>query len=86
MSAVKLSALFVIVTVLNLLKGGPDKDGRGGPVSLAYCGVQWSILNRVRSGGPILSEIEWDEEKTITYPPWPLLRGWWRVYLVWVEE
>lgn len=93
MSAVKLSALFGTVTLLNLLKGKPGNDG-GGP--LGYCGLHcfWiaefsmiaiivvfaihtrsSILNRVRSGGPILSDIEWDADKTITYPLLAIVAG-----------
>lgn len=36
MSAVKLTALFVVVTLMNLLKGGTSEGG--GPLGLAYCG------------------------------------------------
>jgi uncharacterized membrane protein YfcA len=95
MSAVKLTALFVIVTLLNLLKGKPGNDGWG-PAGLKYCGLQsfWitefamivvifafaihtrsSLLNRVRSGGPILSDIEWDNEKTLAYPLLAIVAG-----------
>jgi len=36
--ALKLTALFVMVTVLNLLEGGPSEAGGGGPAGLAACG------------------------------------------------
>lgn len=90
----KLSSLFVVVTVLNLLKGAPE-DG-GGPMALPKCGpgcfwatqtiiliiivvfcihVRRNLLARRKNGGPILSDIEWDESNTLSYPGLAILAG-----------
>ena len=86
--ALKLTALFIVLTILNLLKGG---IGEGGPlpVDLKSCGptcfwlfeglmllllllfavhVRSNILHRAESGGPLISEIEWNSKNTISYP------------------
>ncbi|CAB9529197.1 Sulfite exporter TauE/SafE family protein [Seminavis robusta] len=94
-AAGQLSALFVIVTILNLLKGGPGESG-GGPMGLQSCGatcfwvteagiffliigfaifVRHGVLRRMESGGPVLSEIDWDEENTIRYPLYAIVAG-----------
>ena len=93
-SASELSLLFVVVTVLNLLKGGPGEGG--GPAGLEMCGdicfwmieliilliivafaasMRCSVLNRTRSGGPLLSDIEWNETNTIQYPMYAIVAG-----------
>jgi hypothetical protein len=93
--AAKLSALFVVITFLNLLKGGAGEDG-GGPMGLNACGAgcfwisqiamisliiafsvwaRWGILKRLKLGGPVLSEIEWDDNNTITYPLLAIVAG-----------
>jgi uncharacterized membrane protein YfcA len=95
LDVIKLSALFVVVTVLNLVKGRPSEAG-GGPIGLNSCGDEcfWvtqigicvvilvfvvyarsNLLRRKRSGGPVLSEIEWNEENTITYPIFAIVAG-----------
>ena len=86
-SAVKLTGLFIVVTTMNLLKGGTAEGG--GPAGLSECGeecfwltnvailfvmllfsawVRRDILRRVANGGPIISDIDWNEENTITFP------------------
>ena len=94
-SAAQLTALFGIVTILNLMKGGPSQGG-GGPIALATCGatcfwvteasimlliilfaawVRLSLLKRVQSGGPVTSDIDWNEENTILYPAYAIVAG-----------
>ena len=93
-SAAELTALFTVITILNLLKGGPTAGG--GPIGLEFCGeacfwvtegvifcviiafafwARMGILQRIRSGGPVLSEIEWDEDNTIRYPLYAIVAG-----------
>jgi len=88
---VQLTLLFLVVTLLNLLKGG-DEAG-GGPLGLPSCGmecfwftniamllliaafavyIRYDILHRTR---PILSDIEWDETNTRTYPLLAIVAG-----------
>jgi len=45
-SASKLTALFAVVTILNLLKGGPGEDG-GGPAGLPQCGPKCFWMTEV---------------------------------------
>jgi hypothetical protein len=92
--AAKLVGLFVVVTFINVLKGGPE-DG-GGLVGLCSCGktcfwvsevaifaiillfaatVRASLLSRLQLGGPIKSDIAWDEAKTIQYPALAIVAG-----------
>jgi uncharacterized membrane protein YfcA len=94
-AAVELSLLFLVVTILNLLKGGPQEGG-GGPAGLTVCGnacfwaiealimfiivafsgcMRFSILNRIQSGSPVLSDIEWDEHNTLLYPLYAIVAG-----------
>jgi uncharacterized membrane protein YfcA len=95
LDVIKLSALFIVVTVLNLVKGRPSEAG-GGPLGLNSCGdgcfwvtqigicvvilvfvvyARSNLLSRKRSGGLVLSEIEWSEENTITYPIFAIVAG-----------
>jgi uncharacterized membrane protein YfcA len=37
--------------------------------------VRSGVLRRVKTGGPLLSEIEWDEENTVTYPLLAIVAG-----------
>ena len=94
-SAVELTLLFVVITTMNLLKGGAGEAG-GGPMGLAYCGptcfwvteaamlliilafsifTRTKILTRLQSGGPTLSDIEWDQENTVIYPIYAIIAG-----------
>ena len=93
--SLKLSILFVAITILNLLKGEHGESG-GGPMGLNSCGaacfwaaniamvaiitvfavyVRWYILKRLKSGGPVLSDIEWDESNTVIYPAYAIVAG-----------
>jgi uncharacterized membrane protein YfcA len=96
---IKMVALFVVITILNLLKGGP---GEASPVQneaqpQSWCGSHcywlnqilllviigafgvWtrsSILHRLHVlGGPVLSDIDWNESNTIHYPIFAILAG-----------
>ncbi len=96
---IKMVALFVVITILNLLKGGP---GEAQPVKKeiqpqSWCGshcywfnqililaiigafgawTRLSILHRLHVlGGPILSDIDWNEFNTIHYPIFAILAG-----------
>ena len=90
----KLIGLFVVITIINLLKGGTD-DG-GGPLGLPTCGetcfwvssvlmfviifvfavwVRKDLLDRIASGAPKISDIEWDEHNTIKYPGYAIVAG-----------
>lgn len=93
-SMMELTTLFLIVTVLNLLKGGPEEGG--GPAGMKACGAgcYWiteagimvlivafaayerrAILNRIESGGIVLSDIHWDERNTLVYPLYAIVAG-----------
>ena len=93
-SAIKLTVLFVVVTGMNLLKGGTSEGG--GPVGMSHCGtgcfwganvamllvicvfsvwVRGGILTRVAQGGPIISDISWNESNTISYPLMAIVAG-----------
>jgi uncharacterized membrane protein YfcA len=95
---VKLSSLFVIVTVINLLKGGLESSGRHRVQLNLFesCGnacfwvsnavivliilafvvhTRTSLLKRVQSGGPVISDIAWDEHNTIQYPLYAIAAG-----------
>lgn len=37
--------------------------------------VRWGVLKRLKDGGPVLSEIEWDEKNTIIYPLLAIVAG-----------
>jgi uncharacterized membrane protein YfcA len=95
-SAIQLTVLFVVITALNLLKGGPSEEGGGGPAGLSYCGktcfwiteavmllsillfaisIRRTVLRRVNLDGPILSDIDWNEENTIHYPMLAIVAG-----------
>jgi len=80
--ALKLVGLFAIVTCLDLLEGMFDGFGSGS-IDLDYWAsemlifiiivlfslhVRSSILERQQWGGPVISEIHWDERNTIVYP------------------
>ena len=45
-SAAQLTALFIVVTILNLMKGGPEQGG-GGPISLESCGTRCFWMTEV---------------------------------------
>lgn len=92
----KMTALFVLITVLTLLEGG-SKTERSVSFGLPQCDSRchwysqismlaiivafgvWtrsSILHRLHTlGGPILSDIDWDESNTIHYPLYAILAG-----------
>lgn len=93
-SAIKLTCLFVVVTLMNLLKGGTSEGG--GPIGVSYCGqecfwvtnaailliilvfslrVRKGILDRLANDGPIVSDIHWDEQNTVTYPALAIVAG-----------
>lgn len=37
--------------------------------------MRFSILNRIGSGGPVISDIEWNERNTISYPAMAIVAG-----------
>lgn len=92
--ATKLTALFAVVTAINLFKGGPEAGG--GPVGVQVCdktcfwmsevimllvivvftvNARASLLRRLKSGGPVTSDIQWDETNTVTYPALGIAAG-----------
>jgi len=92
--AAKLSTLFAVVTVVNLIKGGPGSGG--GPLGSARCDatcfwfaetvlmmtilafvfcVRANLLHRLQSGGPVTSDIAWDERNTVTYSSLAIIAG-----------
>ncbi len=79
--AIKLTSLFSIVVLFNLLQGSSDIHRACGAscywvmevfvligLVLFSFYARFSILERQNSGGPILSAITWDERNTIFYP------------------
>jgi uncharacterized membrane protein YfcA len=93
-NAAKLTGLFAVVTLINLLKGGPNDGGE--PLGLDYYGtgcfalsevtmlsiificslwVRSSILNHLDSGGPVMSDISWNETSTIMFPALAIVAG-----------
>jgi uncharacterized membrane protein YfcA len=88
---VKLTGLFAVVTSINRLTSGKTGrfgiqqcDAKCFWVSqtiiyaiivtFAVC-VRRNLLDRLESGGPIISDIEWDEENTVRYPIYAVLAG-----------
>jgi uncharacterized membrane protein YfcA len=91
-SASQLTGLFVVVTIINLLKGGPGNTGGGIKACGASCfwvtelgimllitgfasWMRYGVLRRIEDGGPVLSEIEWDEHNTLLYPMYAIVAG-----------
>ncbi|GAX11612.1 hypothetical protein FisN_1Lh024 [Fistulifera solaris] len=96
---VRMVALFVVITILNLLNGGPGEgqSTQKGTQQQSWCGTYcywynqillltiigvfgvWtrsSILHRLHVlGGPVLSDIDWNESNTIHYPVFAILAG-----------
>jgi hypothetical protein len=89
-SAAKLTSLFTLITILNLLSGG------SGPMALHACGAQcfWTtlvvmililltfvvlqrryLLSKIERGVFVFSDIVWNEKNTITYPGYATLAG-----------
>lgn len=94
LNATGLTGLFVVVTIMNFLKGAPEAGG--GPLGLERCGrmcfwfvdalillvilvfataARAYILRRIKSGGPVCSDIEWDESNTVSYPAMSAIAG-----------
>lgn len=85
--AVKLTALFVVIISIKLWRGGPEEVGGLAGVwktQLLLAVVifmfavvtRQSLLERKQSeGGVVLSDIEWDEANTITYPLMAVVAG-----------
>jgi uncharacterized membrane protein YfcA len=100
--ALKLTALFGVVTVMNILKGGFGQEeaaaeaGSPSHWHLPVCGprcfwwsnvailaillgfVAWSrsiLLQRLREGGPVASDISWNEQNTVWFPIYAILAG-----------
>ena len=94
MAVIKLTGLFVVVSCMNLLKGGTSEGG--GPAGLSQCGnecfwltnlamlviiflfsvwVRHGILARIANHGPVISDIVWDEQNTITFPCMAIVAG-----------
>jgi uncharacterized membrane protein YfcA len=83
----KLTLLFLVVTVINLIAGGLEKGDSptglpGGNTTFYWASqgvillilfgffffVRRALLLRVESGGPVLSDIEWNARNSLTYP------------------
>jgi hypothetical protein len=90
--ALKLTGLFVVVTLLNFLDGGPNSGTGPFPqcgeacfwtsqagilfvIVLFSLWVRTGLLQRIKSGGPVTSDIHWDSENTITYPFMAVVAG-----------
>lgn len=90
-AACSLVSLFAIITIIDLLEGTPEGSGgvqSCGPncywmseaavfacIILFSFNVRSCILKRQESGGPILSEIHWDERNTVVYPMLSVIAG-----------
>mmetsp|Transcript_5541 Transcript_5541/g.12077 ORF Transcript_5541/g.12077 Transcript_5541/m.12077 type:complete len:324 (+) Transcript_5541:409-1380(+) len=85
---IKLTTLFVVVTMLELLRGAPLSEDNGviSAFWITDMGVvlvitafavhtRSAILDRYQNGGPTLSDIDWDENNTIVYPLYAVLAG-----------
>jgi uncharacterized membrane protein YfcA len=94
---VKLTGLFVVITLINLLKGGTEGGGgTGGPPGVVACGracywastgtmltiillfalwVRRDLLDRIASGAPKISDIDWDGRNTVKYPLYAIGAG-----------
>ncbi|GKY96259.1 hypothetical protein MPSEU_000585600 [Mayamaea pseudoterrestris] len=106
LDALKLTALFIIVTAINLFKGGLHNNKTSSHasavspaspvVSLPICGttcfwisnvaillvvtlfVVWTrreLLQRIKQGGPAISDIAWDEYNSVRYPVYAIVAG-----------
>ena len=70
-----MAGLLIAVTFVNLLKGHifglNNFTSQAISLSIILVFVVWvrtDLLDRARNGGPVLSDIEWDETNTIHYP------------------
>jgi uncharacterized membrane protein YfcA len=85
--AAKLTSLFALITVLNLLSGGPVESGGGIScfwVTLVVMIVillifvlhqRRDLLSKIQNGVFVYSDIVWTEKNTITYPCYATLAG-----------
>jgi uncharacterized membrane protein YfcA len=83
--ALKLTALFGVVTGINLWKGDLDDESSSrfwtfnATLVLIIVGfmiwVRRSLLDRLRDGGPVISDILWNERNTVEYPVYAILAG-----------